>query len=570
LGKYNEKEDVVFGAVVSGRPSELDGVESMVGLFINTIPVRIHFGEDMNFYRLLQIVQEEALLSEPYHYHPLAEIQATAVLKQNLIDHIMVFENYPITEQIEGSGREKNKNNEIVLQLANIEVFEQTNYNFNIVLGGAERLSIKFQYNGNVYDRYFVERMAAHFSLIVDQVVDQVIANLELKINQLILLSEEEKNRILYEFNNTEAAYPQTKTIHRLFEEQAGQNPDSIAVIGKRSMAEEFRDNVYTQVAKNFDIRITYKELNDKANRLASRLIEKGVQPDFIVGIMVERSLEMIIGILGILKAGGVYLPIDPEYPKERSDFMLKDSGAKILLTGEDLAAGLVMNGKASPIQTHSHHAAYIIYTSGTTGRPKGVIIEHSNVVRLFFNSHCLYDFNRGDVWTMFHSYCFDFSVWEMYGALLFGGKSVIIPKIVSQDPAAFINVLQKQRVTILNQTPSAFYSLIDEELKHIRPALNLRYIIFGGEALTPIKLKEWRQRYPGTRLINMFGITETTVHVTYKEITEKEIDINISCIGSPIPTLSTYLFDPGLKLSPIGIPGELCVGGEGVARGYL
>ena len=219
-------------------------------------------------------------------------------------------------------------------------------------------------------------------------------------------------------------------------------------------------------------------------------------------------------------------------------------------------------------LQTRS--LAYIIYTSGTTGKPKGVMIEHRNVVRLLFNSKMQFDFNDKDVWTMFHSVCFDFSVWEMYGALLYGGKLIVVPKLTARDTREFLKLLKREKATVLNQTPSAFHNLINEELQFEESELGIRYVIFGGEALKPIILKDWKNKYPHTKLINMYGITETTVHVTYKEITDYEIENNISNIGVPIPTLTTYIMDKNLKLAPIGAAGELCVGGDGVGRGYL
>ncbi|MGD2093332.1 MAG: amino acid adenylation domain-containing protein, partial [Candidatus Aminicenantes bacterium] len=220
--------------------------------------------------------------------------------------------------------------------------------------------------------------------------------------------------------------------------------------------------------------------------------------------------------------------------------------------------------------QLNSTSLAYIIYTSGTTGKPKGVLVEHKNVVRLLFNDEFQFDFNSRDVWTLFHSFCFDFSVWEMYGALLYGGQLIVIPRMVARDPQAFLKRLQDHQVTVLNQTPTAFYNLVHEEVKQTGNHLTLRYVIFGGEALQPGKLKEWKEKYPHTRLVNMFGITETTVHVTYQEIGKEEIEKGISNIGKPIPTLRTYIWDRHQRLVPIGTPGELCVGGEGVARGYL
>jgi bacitracin synthase 1 len=565
LGKYNWKEDVVFGAVVSGRPFELEGVESMVGLFINTIPVRIRFDERMKLNTLFRKIQEEALASEPHHYHPLAEIQAGSNLKQSLIDHLFAFENFPLSEQLEGFGNKGDKNSTFSFELTSVNVFEQIHYDFNIVLSGTDRLKITFRYNGNVFDGDFVERIANHFCLVFDRALE----NEEREIGDLIIVSDPEKKQLLYDFNDTEAGYPKDKTIHQLFEEQVERTSAKIALVLN-------------------DRQISYRELNEKANNLAWILKENGIGLDSIACIMLKRSIEMIVGIMGILKAGSAYLPVDPAYPAQRIRYMLEDSEVKLLLTYKKPENDIIFNHQViymddlhSPANKVSYPPAgnpleeasglaYVIYTSGTTGRPKGALIEHVNVVRLLFTDRKLFDFNDADVWTMFHSYCFDFSVWEMYGALLYGGKLNIIPKDVTRDPGAFLTLLKQNCVTILNQTPSAFYNLITEELSYQDRALNLRTVIFGGEALSPTKLKAWKEKYSETKLINMFGITETTVHVTYKEITEKEIDAGTSCIGTPIPTLSTYILDRGLQLVPIGVPGELCVGGSGVGRGYL
>jgi tyrocidine synthetase-3 len=213
---------------------------------------------------------------------------------------------------------------------------------------------------------------------------------------------------------------------------------------------------------------------------------------------------------------------------------------------------------------------AYIIYTSGSIGQSKGVMIEHKNVVQLLFNDKLPFDFKETDIWTMFHSYNFDFSVWEMYGALLYGGELIIVPKIVAQNTKEFLKLIKDTKVTVLNQVPSAFYNLVEEEMKYWDNELRIRFIIFGGESLKPTKLKDWTNRYKHTKLINMYGITETTVHVTFKEITKKDVDINLNNIGRPLPTMTTYIMDKNSRLLPIGITGELCVGGHGVGRGYL
>ena len=266
---------------------------------------------------------------------------------------------------------------------------------------------------------------------------------------------------------------------------------------------------------------------------------------------------------------------------------MLKDSNAVLCILEESgrgtkneqilklsrhsLSSGVqTVRSSTTPCLVRPANLAYIIYTSGTTGKPKGMMIEHKNVVRLLFNDGFQFDFDNNDVWSLFHSFSFDFSVWEMYGALLYGGRLVIIPPMTARDPGEFLQVLKKEKVTVLNQTPSAFYRLVEEELKVSDRDLSVKVVVFGGEALKPAQLAHWKNRYPKTMLINMYGITETTVHVTYKEIGEGEINSGISNIGQPIPTLSVYVMDPGLNLQPMGVPGQCCVGGEGVGRGYL
>ncbi|MCP4219613.1 MAG: AMP-binding protein, partial [bacterium] len=273
-------------------------------------------------------------------------------------------------------------------------------------------------------------------------------------------------------------------------------------------------------------------------------------------------------------------------FSKEPPGRRRQDHAAEILLldhlnlpaAAAELAKKTAVPEGKAPAAANGNDPAYLIFTSGSTGLPKGAVIEHRNVVRLLFNDNNLFDFTARDTWTMFHSYCFDFSVWEMYGSLLYGGKLVMVPRSVARDTAAYLALLRREKVSVLNQTPSAFYTLMELELQ--QAALkegggepldgHLRTVIFGGEALAPLKLKEWYKLYPGIKLINMFGITETTVHVTYKEIGDTEIDNNISNIGVPIPTLVTYVLNDRLQPLPPGVPGELCVGGEGVGRGYL
>ncbi len=369
--------------------------------------------------------------------------------------------------------------------------------------------------------------------------------------------------------NGAGAAFPEDKCICHLFQEQAKRTPDRVAVVSA-------------------DERITYKELDEKSNRFGRYLQTKGVKPETLVAICLDRTINMIVGILSILKLGGAYVPIDPDYPSDRIAFMLDDSASSVLISQTSLKSKLpVTNAEtiwlddiadeleqasSAPLCSDAgpDNLAYVIYTSGSTGRPKGVMIENRNVVRLLFNDRFQFDFGEYDAWSIFHSFCFDFSVWEMYGALLYGGKAVIVPKQATRDPHAFINVILKERVTVINQTPSAFYGLIPYLMEVSDRASFLRYVIFGGEKLNPGKLGEVKKLFPQVMFVNMYGITETTVHVTYKEITEKEIAEGFSNIGKPIPTLKVYIFDENMQLVPRGVEGELCVGGHGVARGYL
>ncbi|WP_256758213.1 non-ribosomal peptide synthetase [Cohnella sp. WQ 127256] len=415
--------------------------------------------------------------------------------------------------------------------------------------------------------------------LFKEQTVDAIVRQLltyyksimvypECLLSEIELLEPEEKEQLLVGFNRTSATYPQEKTIHKLFEEQAEKTPDAVAVSYE-------------------DSRMTYGELNARANQLARTLILQGVQADQLVGIMAERSIEMIVAILAILKAGGAYVPIDPDYPPERIAYMLEDSGVELLLMQKHLqelsfTGNVLYVDEASSYDAYSsnvepvsgpEHLAYVIYTSGSTGKPKGALIEHKNVVRLLFNSDNLFDFGTDDTWTLFHSFCFDFSVWEMYGALLNGGKLVIVPSLTARSPEQFLQLLQDEKVTILNQTPTYFYQVIQaDKANNAQSSRNLilRKVIFGGEALSPYALKDWHAKYPSTKLINMYGITETTVHVTYKEITTVEIEQAKSNIGKAIPTLHAYILDENRLLLPIGMQGELFVAGDGLARGYL
>ncbi len=361
--------------------------------------------------------------------------------------------------------------------------------------------------------------------------------------------------------------------IHELFERQAGKTPNALAAtFGKENLS--------------------YGELNTRANRLAHRLRKLGVGPEVRVALYLDRSLEMVVAILGVLKAGGAYVPMDLAYPQERLAFMLEDAQPAVLLTQERLKTalpGLVSrvlcldadwdeiaeeSGDNLEHQATSGNIAYVIYTSGSTGRPKGVLVTHHTVVRLLQQTAHWYGFNERDVWPLFHSYAFDVSVWELWGCFFNGGRLVIVPYLVTRSPGEFYDLLARERVTVLNQTPSAFRQLIwAEETAARKHALELRYVICAGEALELQSLKPWFERHGDEkpRIVNMYGITETTVHSTYRVIRRADLASGVgSVIGVPIPDLQIHLVDEELKPVPVGTPGEICVGGAGVARGYL
>ncbi|MEH2448292.1 MAG: amino acid adenylation domain-containing protein [Nostoc sp.] len=563
LSRYSGEEDVVFGATTSGRPSTLAKAESMVGLFINTLPVRVKVSPKEFLLPWLKQIQTQQIETRQYEYSPLLKVQGWSEVPRSLplFESIVVFENYPV----DASLRKLDLN----LEIKSFSAFERTNYSLTLSVNPGKELLLQITSDGNErFDTDTINRMLGHLKTLLEGMV----ANLQQRLSELPLLTEAERHQLLV-WNNTQVDYPQNQCIHELFEAQVERTPDSIAVV--------FEDQ-----------QLTYRELNAKANQLAHYLRSLGVEPEVLVGICVERSLEMVIGLLGILKAGGAYVPLDPAYPAERLAFILQDAQVPVLLTQQRLIEKLpesqtrtvCLDTDWGSIAQQSQqnlisncttdNLAYIIYTSGSTGQPKGVLVNHANVVRLFVATESWYNFNQKDVFSLFHSYAFDFSVWELWGALLYGGKLVLVPYWLSRSPQDFYKLLSTQQVTVLNQTPSAFRQLIQaEESLGDANKLSLRLVIFGGEALELQSLKPWFERYGDQfpQLVNMYGITETTVHVTYRPLTSA--DLEAACgnfIGRPIPDLQVYLLDQYQQLVPIGVRGEIYVGGAGVARGYL
>ena len=360
-----------------------------------------------------------------------------------------------------------------------------------------------------------------------------------------------------------------TANLVDLFEEQASRRPDAVAVVCG-------------------ELSLSYRELDSRANRLARLLAESGARPGAFVGVCLPRSLDLPVALLAVLKTGAAYLPLDPSYPEERVAWMVQDAdpvlvvgtsevlrsgGPALLLDDPPVAARLAdAPDGPPPVVRDPGDAAYMIYTSGSTGRPKGVVVAHANVMALFAAARDLFDFGQDDVWTLFHSYAFDFSVWELWGPLLHGGTLVVVPVDTARSAPDFLRLLADQQVTVLNQTPSAFYELAraDAEDPVTSGRLALRYLVFGGEALDLARLEEWYERHdPGKpELVNMYGITETTVHVTHAAL-DRDRTAATGLVGRPLPGVRCYVLDDGLNLVPPGVVGELYVGGVGVGWGY-
>ena len=538
LSRLSGEPDVVFGTTVSGRPAELAGVESMIGMFINTVPTRVRVdGTDgvVPWLRRLQLDQTE---SRRFDFVSLTQLQAWSDLPAgtNLFSSMVAFENYPMGEDdIDGAPR--------VLSAGGLDV---TNFPLSVSAHLDDALHVELAYDPRLFDAATVELLAQRLRILVTGIAE----NPDRPLSELPWMSEAERRQVLVDWNGSAADLP-VGTLPELFAGQVGRTPLATAVTcGSR--------------------RLTYAELDTRANRLAHRLVELGAGPERYVALALPRSVELVVAVLAVLKSGAAYLPIDPDYPAERVRGMLADTDPVVVLDALPDTGGYP--DTAPVVALRPEHPAYVIYTSGSTGTPKGVVIPHSTVARLFSATRHWFAFDERDVWTLFHSYAFDFSVWELWGPLLHGGRLVVVPHVVSRSPEDFLRLLAEERVTVLNQTPSAFYQLMRADREAPAP-LSLRLVVLGGEALDLWRLGDWYSRHSDDApvLVNMYGITETTVHVSYLAIDAAgAAAASGSAIGVAIPDLRTYVLDADLRPVPVGVTGELYVAGAGLARGYL
>ncbi|MDX3078421.1 non-ribosomal peptide synthetase [Streptomyces sp. MI02-7b] len=561
LSQLTGRQDVVFGATAAGRPAELAGVEQMVGLFINTLPVRVDLDPAGTMASVLTQVQHQQSELMAYQYLGLSDIQRLAGLGE-LFDTVVVFESYPMDEDaLGGLGAG--------LTVA-VEGHDTMHYPLSLLALPGARLALGLSYRPDMFDRAWVEELGGW----VRRVLEAFAADPDVPVARVDVLSERDHALLRAEWDDVPVA-PSEASLPQLFEAQVARMPDAIALVCEGEQ-------------------LSYAEVNSRANRLAHSLLAQGVGPEQFVAIALHRSLETVVAVLAVLKTGAAYVPVDPSYPAERIAYILADASPALVITTSETVRELPMDTvprvlleeiglsvtDTDPTDADRTaalvpaHPAYVIYTSGSTGRPKGVVVPHQNVVRLLTATEPWFNFGAQDVWTLFHSYAFDFSVWEIFGPLLTGGRLVVVPFEVSRSPVDFLGLLRREGVTVLNQTPSAFYQLLraEEEVGSGAVAA-LRTVVFGGEALDLGPLREWYEKNPGLGpdMVNMYGITETTVHVTYARV-DRDVarDARGSVIGRGIPDLNLYVLDGRMRLAPAGVAGELYVAGAGLARGYL
>lgn len=551
-----EKDDIILGTPVLNRSNFVE--KKILGMFVSTMPIRIKIAENITFLDLVKQISSETMMLFRHQKYPYSKtleyIHKTTDIKDNLYNVILSYQNARTSIQ-----------NDMFLTEWKFQKKIQDELQIHIIdKDGLGTLDIHYDYQKSA----FLEEEIKYINSRLITILNNAVLDINAFVEEIEIMDEKEKNKILYEFNDTDCNYPKDKTVLDFFDEQVIKSPDKIALVCE-------------------DTNLTYKELNKKANVLAYYLKNvMNIKKGDIVAIILEKNINQIVTIFAVMKLGATYLPILNSWPRERIDYILKDSDANLVIVDKDTYIDSYknfnkivnvnnidynINIKDNLNESNVSQIMYIIYTSGSTGVPKGTKIFNYNVVRLLFNDKNLFDFNEKDIWSMFHSYTFDFSVWEMYGALLYGGKLIIIPEIKAKDVNEFLKILRDEKVTILNQTPAYFYKLIDAEmLMQNSSDLKIRNIIFGGEALTPKLLTKFNEKYPNINLINMYGITETTVHVTYKKLEKCDLENSISNIGKPIPTLKVYILDSKNKILPLMCKGEICVSGLGVGGGYL
>ncbi|HEX8090517.1 MAG TPA: amino acid adenylation domain-containing protein, partial [Blastocatellia bacterium] len=563
LMRYSSQQDILVGTPIASRNrAEL---EPLIGLFINTLVLRVDVSDDPTFRQLLGRVKEVSLGAYGHQDVPfeklVEELQPERDLARTPFFQVMfVMQNAPMPAL---------KMGEVTMSPL---VIEGATSKFDLTLSIMEEadgnLSGWLEYNTHLFDEGMIERMIGHYNTLLRG----IIKSPEEKISRLPILTDVERDQLLKTFNETLGSYSSDICAHTLFEAQAERSPHALALIYE-------------------DRELTYEELNSRADKLARYLARSGVGPDSLVGICMERSVEMVIAILGVLKAGGAYVPLDPTYPKDRLAFMAEDAGLRVLLTQSHLSLqlpdlelmtlcldtemeavaagddGSLAQGERAQREVSPQDLAYVIYTSGSTGKPKGVMAPHSAVANMVLWMQAAYEMTPADRLLQKTAFGFDASVWEFFWPLITGATLVIARPYAEKDGDYMVKTLREQNVTILQLVPSLLKLLVEQE--GFEECEKLRHVFCGGEALPTAVCDRFLERLPKARLTNVYGPTETTMHVTVWECRQGAAE-RIAPIGRPVGNTQAYILDKDLQPVPVGVPGELCIGGAQVARGYL
>ncbi|MDQ0492826.1 non-ribosomal peptide synthetase [Paenibacillus brasilensis] len=562
LYRYTQQTDLLIGIPYANRNHET--VSDLIGFLVNTLVIRTSVCETSGFREYLSQVHTAAMGAYSHSDLPFdAVVKALQPEREGAISPLI---------QVLFNQREYRQEMYKLPQVSlEVEELSSRSPQFELVFNVCDlgdSIRIIAEYDAGLFRANSIGRLVRQFAVLAESATSDPEASLvSLRLTDTESVAAEEIHNVpMIRFSGT------STSLHKLFEAQVERAPQAIAV--------EYNSES-----------LTYGELNIMANHLANHLRDRGVTRNTLVGLGTDRSPALVVGILGILKAGAAYVPMDPAYPADRLQYLMEDSGVPFLVVQDELLVNfpclhtvpisinpfmsVAEDKPGNPeLDSSSEDSAYVIYTSGSTGKPKGCLIRHRNVIRLFESTQSWYQFDSRDVWTLFHSYSFDFSVWEFWGALLYGGRLVIVPSETTHSPGSFLNLLIQKKVTVLNQTPSAFWPLMDAILSsESKDRLKLRGIIFGGEKLEFERLAPWYRHFEENipQLINMYGITETTVHNTFRRIIKADTTPgSISRIGEPLPDLKLYVLDEHLNPVAEGIPGELYVSGPGVSEGYL
>ena len=550
LSKYSSQEDIVVGSPIVGR--NIAELYNLIGMFVNTLAMRANIDSNLSFKDFLSYIKDMCLNNYKYQDYPFDELVDKLKIQRDtsrnpLFDVMFIYQNNGNATADFGDIK-----TEYFTPDTKISKFDLSLE----VIPENDILNLSFEYATALFNKQFIEDLSKHYSNILTSCLD----NLNIKISNICMLSEAEKNKILYDFNNTKTDYPKDKTIAELFEEQANKTPNNVAVVFGMQ-------------------KLTYKELNEKANSLAYYLRKNGIETNDLVGIMVNRSLEMIIGMLAVLKAGGAYIPIDPTYPKDRIEYMLKNSNSKLLLTQEHLHditdfkncvyIDLSNDSIYSLPNDNLNHTntpedlAYVIYTSGSTGLPKGVMLKQRNIVNFVYAIMKDFGFTYKDTIVSITTFSFDIFVLESLLPILNGLKTVITSEEEQTDIKMFNELCKKNNVTIFQTTPSRLQAMLAKE-NSFDFIKKLKYILIGGEPFPPALLKQL-QGSSNARIYNMYGPTETAVWSSLKDLTNAD-KINI---GKAISNTQLYILDKFNNPLPVGVPGELFIAGDGVCKGY-